>query len=161
MIKRRSIRGFTLIEVLIALVVLTVGLLGMAILMLTSLQSSQGAYMRSQASLLAYDIVERMRTNYTQAINTNDYALDASADDPAEPDCADSETGCDAAGQAELDMFQWRTTLSSSIPGSSATISRSNENEYQIDITWSEAGEQLVDSNGNELAASFSLRVNL
>lgn len=50
-------RGFTLIEVLIALLVLAVGLLGMASLMMTSLQSSQSAYLRSQASLLAQDLV--------------------------------------------------------------------------------------------------------
>ncbi|MOA64148.1 hypothetical protein D3C78_1901120 [compost metagenome] len=58
-------------------------------------------------------------------------------------------------------MFEWRAALSSSLPGATAEIARSNGNEYQIDITWSEAGDKLVDANGNALPASFSLRVNL
>ncbi len=67
--------GFTLVEVLVALIILSVGLLSMATLMMASLQTSQSAYMRSQASLLTYDIVERMRANYDQATTTGAYVL--------------------------------------------------------------------------------------
>ena len=60
--RRRKIeRGATLIEVLVAVVVLSIGLLGLAGLQVTSLQSNHSAYMRSQASLLAYDLADRMR----------------------------------------------------------------------------------------------------
>ena len=56
-------RGFTLLEVLIALVVLSFGLLGIAALQGVGLRSSQGAYLTSQAGLLAYDIADRIRAN--------------------------------------------------------------------------------------------------
>lgn len=53
-------RGFTLIEVLIALLVLTIGLVGMAALHLTSIQSAHSSYYRSVASSVALDFEERM-----------------------------------------------------------------------------------------------------
>ena len=55
--------GFTLIEVLIAMLVLAVGLLGLAGLQATSLKNNQSAYNRSQATQLAYDMADRMRAN--------------------------------------------------------------------------------------------------
>lgn len=60
-------RGFTLVETLIALVVLSIGLLGVAALQLSSLRMNSSAAMRSQATLLAYDIVDRMRANQLAA----------------------------------------------------------------------------------------------
>jgi type IV pilus assembly protein PilV len=62
--------GFTLIEVLVAMVVLTVGLLGLAGLQATSLKNSQNAYYRSVATQLAYDMADRMRANFTEARKT-------------------------------------------------------------------------------------------
>lgn len=56
-------QGFTLIEVMVAVVILAIGLLGMATLMTQSMQSSESAYSRSQAGVLAYDILDRMRSN--------------------------------------------------------------------------------------------------
>ncbi|HEU4781279.1 MAG TPA: type IV pilus modification protein PilV [Steroidobacteraceae bacterium] len=64
-------RGFTLIEALVALVVLSIGLLGVAALQLTSLRSNHGSAMRSQATFLAYDIIDRMRANRTAALAGN------------------------------------------------------------------------------------------
>lgn len=52
-----------MIEVLVALVVLAIGLLGVAALQLTSLRSNHSSAMRSQATFLAYDIIDRMRAN--------------------------------------------------------------------------------------------------
>lgn len=63
----RGARGSTLIEVLVAVVILSVGLLGLAGLQMISLQSNQSAYTRSQASLLAYDLVDQMRARRTAA----------------------------------------------------------------------------------------------
>ncbi|RLK48633.1 type IV pilus assembly protein PilV [Alkalispirillum mobile] len=55
--------GFSLLEVLIAVVVLSIGLLGLATLQATSLGFNHEAYTRSQATLTAYDITDRMRAN--------------------------------------------------------------------------------------------------
>ncbi|MCS6948044.1 MAG: type IV pilus modification protein PilV, partial [Steroidobacteraceae bacterium] len=62
-------RGFTLIEALIAVLVLSIGLLGIAGLQLASLQTNSVAYQRSQATMLAYDLLDRMRANRTAALN--------------------------------------------------------------------------------------------
>lgn len=66
---RQQQRGFTLVEILIALVVLSIGLLGLAALQLMSLRSNHGSAMRSQATFLAYDIVDRMRANRSAALD--------------------------------------------------------------------------------------------
>lgn len=143
--------GFTLIEVLIALIVLAVGLLGMASLTVHSMQSNQGAYMRSQASVLAYDIVERMRANHEGAITTSTYT----ADSATAPTCTN---GCTPAQQALLDVSQWRSALQSSMPGAAATITRTANGdlmEYQITISWTDSGASDISDS------SFSLRVDI
>ena len=61
-------RGFSLIEALASVVVLSIGLLGVAALQLTSLKSNHDAATRSQATFLAYDIIDRMRVNSGAAV---------------------------------------------------------------------------------------------
>lgn len=60
-------RGFSLVEVLVAIVVLAVGLLGLAGLQVHGMQINQGSAMRSQAAILAEDLADRMRGDYTNA----------------------------------------------------------------------------------------------
>jgi len=65
-------RGLTLAEVLIAVVILSIGLLGIAGLQLTGLRGAQSANLRTQATVLANDIAERIRANPTGALNPVD-----------------------------------------------------------------------------------------
>lgn len=81
-----SQRGATLIEVLVAVVVLAIGLLGLAGLQMTGLQSNHSASLRSQASLLAYDLSDRMRAACT-AVSAGTFA-DGSAGDRADWDAS-------------------------------------------------------------------------
>jgi len=74
--------GFSLLEVLIALLVLSIGLLGLAALQTVSLKANHGAYQRTQATFLAYDIIDRIRTNRNQAI-AGAYDIDMNASPPA------------------------------------------------------------------------------
>ena len=60
--------GFTLIEVLVAVLILSIGLLGLAALQTTSLRSNHSSLLRSQATLLSYEIVDRMRANRNVAL---------------------------------------------------------------------------------------------
>jgi type IV pilus assembly protein PilV len=64
--------GFTLLEVMIAVVILSVGLLGMALLQSTSLRATQASNERSQATLLIYEMMDMVRANRRQAAQ---YAL--------------------------------------------------------------------------------------
>lgn len=66
--KTRSQVGFSLVEVLVTLVILAFGLLGLAGMQSIGLKNSQGSLVRSQATLLGYDIIDRMRSNCTAAL---------------------------------------------------------------------------------------------
>ncbi len=68
---RRKVRGFTLVEALVALLALSIGLLGVAALQMTGLRNNLSAAWRSQATYLAYDIIDRMRANRGQAAAYN------------------------------------------------------------------------------------------
>ena len=63
----RGQAGFTLLEVMIAVVILSVGLLGMALLQSTSLRAAQTTNERSQATMLVYEMMDMVRTNRRQA----------------------------------------------------------------------------------------------
>ena len=68
--KYRSVGGFTLIEVLVALLVLTIGLVALAALNLTSMKSAHSSYYRSIASSVALDFEERMWQFGAETLNT-------------------------------------------------------------------------------------------
>src|ERR1700750_1982034 len=91
-------RGMTLIEVLVTLVLISVGLLGVAALQLTSLRSNQEAFVRSQASALAGDILDRMRSNQAGTLN-GDYAVDGAT-------AINNGTGTSGTA-AEKDLKAW------------------------------------------------------
>jgi len=134
------LKGFSLIEVLIALVILAIGLLGMASLMLTSMQSNQNAAERSAAIVLSYDIAERMRGNPDR--------LDLYVGDPgtAVDPCVstDCSAGMDSTQQAGNDLASWATQLQSAIPGSAAMIQNISANEYCIAIFWPQNQASMV-----------------
>jgi len=115
--------GFTLFEVLIAVLVLSLGLLGLAALQSTGMRSNHSAYHRSQATVLAYDIIDRMRGNKTVA-ETGGYDL-ALADPPpslpADPNCV---TNCSSADLADYDRNNWIQGLSAALPLGDGAVAR-------------------------------------
>jgi type IV pilus assembly protein PilV len=115
-------RGFTLIEALVALIVLSIGLLGIASLQLSSLRWNHGASMRSQATLLAYDILDRMRVNATSAKN-GEYL-----------------TGATPGTVATNDLSDWRTNITSTLgAGSMGAVTRVGTTDaFTITITWND-----------------------
>lgn len=168
---QRHETGFSLIEVLIALLVLAIGLLGMASLMLTSMQSNQGAAQRSAAVVLAYDLVERMRSNRNYSQDPpQPFAVDAShpyekdplsvadpcpTDDKGTPDDPSDDTpgcpnGMTNAQQAQHDLREWGAQLSAAIPGSTAVINQPTNNQFCIVIFWPVNQDDLVAANDNQ-----------
>ena len=91
--------GFTLLEVLIALLVLSIGLLGLAALQTTGLRSNQMASMRTLATQFTYDITDRMRTNPV-GVAAGDYVI-TRAQTPTSP----------AVSIADTDLGEWRANL--------------------------------------------------
>src|SRR5262245_38011417 len=124
-LSRYRARGFTLIEALVALVVLSIGLLGIASLQLTSLRYNQNASLRSQATLLAYDIIDRMRANSQAAANGN-YNVDFMK----------TPTGTSLAAQ---DVKSWKALIKDTFPKGDAQITSSgagSSTTYTVTISW-------------------------
>ena len=111
--------GFTLIEVLIAMVVLAVGLLGLAALQTTSLKNNQSAYFRSQATQLAYDITDRMRTNKL-GVAAGNYNLGSAG----ARDCALNT--CTTAQMAAYDIAEWNAALAAQLPSGEGVVCLDN-----------------------------------
>ncbi|MDW3095893.1 MAG: type IV pilus modification protein PilV [Gammaproteobacteria bacterium] len=107
---RSKVSGFSLIEVLITLIVFSVGLLGLANLQGQSISSSYNAHLRSQATSLASSVIDRMRANREQAITTTSYVtgFGDAPPNPA-PNCVTSN--CSAAQMASLDLLEWKCNL--------------------------------------------------
>lgn len=107
-----SQKGFTLIEVLVTVIVLAVGLLGLAGLQASSLRFNHGAYLNSQATNLAYEIIDRMRANNANAVTgAYDIALAAAPG---------------GAGVVNQDLTEWKASLSGLLPLGDGAICRSN-----------------------------------
>ena len=117
-----TIRGFTLIEVLIAMVLLGVGLLGLASLQAYSLRNTQSAYNRSLATELAYDLADRMRANLKEAriYPTNTYITIAPASAAAQTGCY-SSLGCTSAQMAQNDLYEWNSLITT-LPSSQSIV---------------------------------------
>jgi type IV pilus assembly protein PilV len=109
---RRPDGGFTLVEVLVSLVVLSVGLLGMAKLVLVSAHSNDSAYLRSQATALGYEILDNMRSNMTAATATG-YDTPLGTTPAAPTSCVGTGTVCTPSQQAAWDVYSWKQHLDS------------------------------------------------
>ena len=117
-------RGFTLLEVLIALLVLSIGLLGLAALQTVGLRSNQMASMRTQAIQTAYDISDRMRAN-PEGVDNQDYVIATTDADPTYTASEDCELiDCDATQMATYDLALWRDKVRE-LPGGQSQIVRS------------------------------------
>src|SRR5690606_22543791 len=81
-LSERTSRGMTLVEILVTVVLISVGLLGIAALQLTTLRSNQEALIRSQASELANNILDRMRANQAGFL-ADQYNVDFDGTGPA------------------------------------------------------------------------------
>ena len=106
----RRQRGFSLIEVMVALFVLSIGLLGLAGLQTLGLKFNVQSYQRTQATLNAYDIMDRIRANPVGMTASAYDNIDLSPN-PSAVDCM--AAGCDAAQMADYDIGQWKASLTS------------------------------------------------
>ncbi len=149
-LRKQAQAGFTLIEVLVATLVLTVGILGVAAMQMVSFQTNQGAYMRSQAVYLAQDILDRMRANQDGYRSTTVYDdLDTSDDQtiPASPNCVGTTGGCTSLQMAQQDLREWSQNFTNienvgeyrpRLMNGVGTIARGAGNEFTVTVTWDE-----------------------
>jgi type IV pilus assembly protein PilV len=146
-------RGFTLVEILVAVLVLSIGLLGLAGLQATSLRNSTSAAERTQATFLAYDIIERMRAN-KDAAETGGYDTALNTAPSGTTNCQTSGAACSAADMAAFDLNQWKcllgkwssntvcsTTLDIDrglLPDGDASITRGANSIVTITVQWTD-----------------------
>lgn len=144
----RRQRAFTLIEVLVAVLVLSIGLLGLAGLHGVSLKLNRGAALRTQASQLAYEITDAMRANRAVAASyAGTYAAVS-----CNPDLA--RGGSDVVAD---DIDQWRNHLACLLPGGRGAIGVSGSAPLSatIDVIWDES------PSGGDASQTFTFVTDL
>jgi len=146
--------GFGLLEVVISIAVLSIGLLGVAHMQAVGAVSIEHSYQRSQATVLAYDIADRIRANPGSANNYLTATMNASQAN-LQSGCR-STSGCTAAQMAENDLYEWDTAMRAALPAPTGVITLSGET-YAVSIRWDDNGDGVV----NEGDPSFLMRFEL
>ena len=133
--------GVGFLEIMIALILISMGFLATAKMQVEALRFSQSGYFRSQAYLIANDIIDRMRSNLP-GVNQGHYTSDDEI--TSTTDC--STTACDPEQIAQNDLVQWRQSINppdsrTILPGygedtASGSIAFHGDNEYTVTITW-------------------------
>jgi type IV pilus assembly protein PilV len=125
-----------MVEVLVALFVLSVGLLGVAAMQTVGLRANYGAHVRSQATAMSYEIMDRMRAN-RQAALAGDYDLVFGAIIEA------------PASRAETDLQDWQTALAATLPNGDGQVEtlladpgNSIPQRVRVTVRWGEVGEE-------------------
>jgi len=143
---KRNEKGFTLLEVLISLVILSFGLLGMAGLQGASLKNNMIAYHRSQATILGFEVLESMRAN-RDAVDSYEIAVAVGGNLPA--------AGTTIAAD---DLEDWFDRIRNRLPNGGATITNSAGNIWTVTIVWQARG---LDTDGAANTQSFVVSTEL
>jgi type IV pilus assembly protein PilV len=138
---RRSgaVEGFSLVEVLIALIIMSVGMLGIAGLYVHSMQAGRTSLFRHHAVTLAGDVADRIRANPRAGVA---YEGAGSSDDRCIADAVD----CTPDEIAAYDIFLWEDQADETLPEGDVTIVYSNAavpSTYEVTVTWKEAGYEV------------------
>ncbi|MFV2055368.1 MAG: type IV pilus modification protein PilV [Thiohalomonadales bacterium] len=150
--KRCSANGFSLIEVLISVLVISIGMLGVAGLQTISLRQNYGSSLLAQATFQSQNIIERMRANM---LGVNQGAYDAITGSETDPICFPN---CTPAQLATYDAATWITTTKSELNDAgngtvNGTVTRNVDGTFTASIFWQEpAMPGQVDSAGKLLA---------
>lgn len=141
-----SSRGFTLVEALVALVVLSIGMLGIAALYVESLRAGREALTRSTAVNLAGDMADRIRANRAAGNAYGKATTDVGAQSI---NCAQggASASCTPAVMAAHDIALWEAEIKRSLPGGNAATgviavdTTTNPTTYTITVSWVEVGQ--------------------
>jgi type IV pilus assembly protein PilV len=135
--------GFTLVEVLIAVVILAIGLLGLAGLQTSAMKFNHSAYLRTQATNLAYDMADRMRANRPVALD-GDYEITLATTPSGSPTTL--------AGQ---DLLEWKNTLAATLPSGNGAVDQvGTTTRFIITVQWD-------DSRGQDPVQQFIVTTEL
>lgn len=133
--------GFSLVEVLIALIIMSVGMLGIAGLYVHSMQAGRTSLFRHHAVMLAGDVADRIRANPRGGV--------AYMGAGANNNCVAGGINCSAAEMAANDVALWLDQADATLPEGVINVVYDNAavpSTYEVTVTWSEAGYD-VDPN--------------
>lgn len=133
--RRRQESGFTLLEVLVAVLVLSIGLLGLAGLQTQGLRNNHSALLRSQATAYAYDAIERMRGNRDQAILGTGSAYNTTFTASVTPvNCSSS---CTSSQMARYDLANWKAEVAR-LPAGQGQIAIDANDKATVSVRWAD-----------------------
>ncbi|MFE8072815.1 type IV pilus modification protein PilV [Marinobacteraceae bacterium S3BR75-40.1] len=141
--------GFTMIEVLIAMVILAIGLLGVAGVQSLSLKSANNSNTRSLITMHAGEIVERMRANMPGVEDGQYNSITAAGSGSS---CSPS---CSPAQLASRDAYEWITNLQQDVPSAQAKLTYSGGMAV-VTIDWTER-----DLGNDAVKQSYTLRARI
>ncbi|MFK5914759.1 MAG: type IV pilus modification protein PilV [Woeseiaceae bacterium] len=165
-IKKSS--GFTLLEVMIAMVIFSIGLLGLAGIQAVSLNNNHSAYTRTVSMQLAYNIADVIRTSTDNAgLVTGSFdAVTSSIPSTAPTSCVQKNGGgapnCNDAVLASFEIYHWKKRIEDTLPSGLGTISKTGD-VYTITIMWDEdrtgATGEACGSNSTTDLKCYSLEI--
>lgn len=157
-------KGFTLIEVLIATLILAVGLLGLSGMQAMGLRSTVSSYNRSQATQLTYDMIDRIRSTYLASDSHNVYVTIQPENASEQPVCistsdsCSSPTACDSTKMAEQHLFEWNRDLKAILPSGKGTITSvatSASIVFTITVSWDDNRDGIIDADDPNFQMGF------
>jgi type IV pilus assembly protein PilV len=137
-------RGVSMVEALVALVVLSIGMLGIASLYVASLQAGRTALLRTQAITLVNDMVDRIRSN---SVARDAYDLAAYGGEPSEQGCVAGEDNCSFTALAEDDLARWLVAVDDALPAPTGEVTvdpadvPTSPDVYVVTVSWREPGD--------------------
>jgi type IV pilus assembly protein PilV len=136
--------GTSLVEVLVSIIIISIGLLGLAALQSTSLKLSYESYVRTQATFLAYDMIDRIRANPEAAEN---YSIDEGGT-IAKISCFNGDT-CSSNEMRQFDLYHWREQARTLLPNARVNISYDDSHLlYSMRIKWEDRYRKDIDEDG-------------
>lgn len=142
---RSSSRGSSLIEVLVSIVIASIGLLALAGINAASLKYSKLSQYRATATMLTNDISERMRSNYAGTATIANYAFTSSYSGQSTISvptlCNSAASNCNTATMATFDLYEWRQSVRDSLPDGRVFLKpdASASGSADLWIVWSDA----------------------
>ena len=169
--------GISMIEVLISVAIASIGLLGLAGMQATGLQSNHTAYHRSQANVLAYDMADRIRANVDTAANYLSSYTPVTLDPVTKVEIIDgvpvvviqypeneenqidgcsTTGGCTAEQMARADMVAWNRSVAAALPSGTGAVTL-NGSLFTVSVRWDDNRSGGIDGNDPTVQVSFRL----
>lgn len=138
---RQLAKGFSLVEVMVSLIILSIGLLAIARIELELLSKNNGSFYRGQVAIAATDLMDRVHANKDPTI-ADQYLLPDPAVPPTSPGFDCRTASCTTTNMAKADLYQWYTQTKAIVPGLKVKIVNAGTPPVKaITIMWNEPGQ--------------------